>query len=33
MTNIRIICASDDAVESRGAIREIFSTLSVFDNF
>ena len=32
-TSINIICASEDDSESRVSIREIFSTLSVFDQF
>jgi len=32
-TTVNVICASEDNVESRSSIREIFSTLSVFDNF
>ena len=32
-TSINILCASEDYVEARSAIKEIFSTLSVFANF
>jgi len=32
-TSINILCASEDQVEARSAIKEIFSTLSVFANF
>ena len=32
-TSINILCASEDHIEARSAIKEIFSTLSVFANF